>query len=126
MPVSTLEAPAQLPLLFGWDETSGVIAVEIVGNEAVLQIRDPESGLRTTEHRPFRPWILVGEGVDPAHLPVDWCPPLKTARWNRLEGSGLVWLVEFPNWSAFLDARSQLRNEGYPHHAYAHPVKQFL
>lgn len=121
--------------LFGFDDTPGVVAVEVSGSEAVLIRCAPEPSparphthtpTRVQERRPFRPWLLAGEGVDPQRLPAEWCPPLKTARWTRLQGKGLVWLVEFPNWSAFLDARGQLREEGYPHHAYNHPVKQFL
>lgn len=125
----------EAPRLFGFDDTPGVVAVEILGNEAVLiQAAPPEdptqpptpNAQRPQSRRPFRPWLLAAEGVDPQRLPTEWCPPLKTAQWTRLQGSGLVWKVEFPNWSAFLDARTQLREEGYPHHAYNHPVKQFL
>lgn len=127
MPTAPSEAaPAERSHLFGFDPTEGVVAVEVLGNEAFLQIRSPQSEALSQERRPFRPWLLAGEGVDPEALPRDWLPPLKTARWTRLEGRGLVWLVEFPNWAAFMDGRGCLREEGYPHHAYAHPVKQFL
>lgn len=122
----TAAPPTERSHLFGFDPTEGVVAVEVIGGEAVLQIRDPGSGLRRQERRRFFPWLLAGEGVDPEQLPRDWPPPLKTARWTRLEGSGLAWLVEFPNWAAFLDGRGCLREEGYPHHAYGNPVKQFL
>jgi DNA polymerase, archaea type len=115
----------ELSRLFGFDPTPGVVAVEVVGNEAVL-VRAADPDLRIEERRPFRPWLLAGEGVRPPHWPQEWGAALREAEWTRLEGSGLVWLVELTSWTAFQEAREHLRREGYPYHAYGHPVKQFL
>ncbi|HTE20569.1 MAG TPA: 3'-5' exonuclease, partial [Armatimonadota bacterium] len=136
---------AEAPRLFGADDAAGVVAVEITGQEALLiraccpaahaegaplpHLPDPEAlEERVTERRPFRPWLLAGDEADlsDGQFPARWGSALREAQWTRLRGSGLVWLAEFPHWSAFLDARDQLRAEGYPHHCYNHPVKQFL
>ncbi|MGV3721180.1 MAG: DNA polymerase domain-containing protein [Actinomycetota bacterium] len=100
--------------LFGFDLTPAVVAVEVVGNEAVLLRADGER--RFQERRPFSPWLLSADELE--------VPP--GGRGARLQGAGLTWLAEFPNWSSFLDARERLRAEGTPHHAYGHPVKQFM
>lgn len=107
---------AEPPRLFGWEPTPGVVAVETAEREAVLVRAEGEQ--RVQERRPFRPWLLAGEALEPALL--------REAQWTRLRGHGLAWLVEFPSWSAFLAGREALRAEGHPHHAYGQPVKQFL
>jgi DNA polymerase elongation subunit (family B) len=119
---------AEPPRLFGFDETPGVVAVEVSECEATLVRACPGASEddrweeRVLETRPFRPWLLAGQEVQPE----SGGQALRSAQWTRLEGSGLVWLVEFPNWICFLEGREQLRAEGSPHHAYGHPVKQFL
>jgi DNA polymerase I len=109
------------PLLFGFDGAEGVVAVEVSHDRALLIRAAGEGGEeRVIEERPFRPWLLVGEEVDRER------PELGSAEWTRLKGKGLVWLAEFPNWSACLDAREALRASGQPHHCYGSPAKQFL
>jgi len=100
--------------LFGFDVTPGVVAVEIAGNEAVLIRAEGEQ--RIQERRPFRPWLLAADELEP--------PAGGTG--TRLQGSGLTWLAEFPTWSSFMDVRQRLRAEGGQHHSYGHPVKQFM
>lgn len=100
--------------LFGFDQTPGVVAVEVVGDEAVLVRAAGDE--RFTERRPFIPWLLAAEEL----------PETPDSQCMQLQGSGLTWLAEFTHWSAFLDARDRLRREGIPHHAYGHPVKQFM
>ncbi|MFN3651247.1 MAG: DNA polymerase domain-containing protein [Armatimonadota bacterium] len=118
------------PRLFGHDDTEGVVAVEIVEREAMLLLArrgsDPDGPAwreeRDRERRPFRPWLVTGDEAYDAlrrHTP-------GPVEWKPLEGGGLRWLVEFPHWGAFLDLREQLRAQGLAHHAYGHPVKQFL
>lgn len=112
---TALTAPSREPSpLFGFDETQEVVALEVVGNEAVLLRADGER--RFTERRPFIPWLLAAEEL----------PETPDAQCMQLQGSGLTWLAEFTTWSAFQDARDRLRADGVPHHAYGHPVKQFM
>jgi len=108
------------PRLFGFDDTSAVVAVEIVGSEAVLIRAEGEA--RVEERRPFRPWLLTADGFDAAGSAL----PVRDVEWTRLKGGGLSQIAEFSNWSAFQDTREYLRAQGVPYHAYGHPVKQFL
>ncbi len=120
---------AAVPCLFGFDDTPGVVAVEVSDREAILILaRDGERGAgesRIRETRPFRPWLLAGEEAGAGEeAPSPSLVP--GAEWTRVRGQGLVWLAELPDWSAFQGARDRLREGGIPHLAYASPVKQFL
>jgi DNA polymerase, archaea type len=119
-PEGTLVPLAEPPRLFGFDETPHVVAVEVNDREAVL-VR-AEDDRRVLERRTFRPWLLAGKSLDPP------CGggALRTAQWTRLLSGDMPWLVEFPHWTAFMEGREDLRAQGHPHHAYGHPVKQFL
>lgn len=115
------DAPAgQPPCLFGSDPTEGVVAVEVDRDQAILILARGEERVRET--RPFRPWLLAGESVHPE----SGGPRLREATWSRLRGAGLPWLVEFPHWLFFQEARELLRQEGHPHFAYGNPVKNYL
>ncbi|MBM3947239.1 MAG: DNA polymerase, partial [SAR202 cluster bacterium] len=110
-------------VLYGSDPTPGLTAVEVSEGEAILIRAAGSDGKdRTQERRPFLPWLLLSEHVAPNTS--DEMPP--GARWTRLEGTGLAWLVEFRSWSEFLSTRERLRSAGIPQHAYSSPVKQFL
>jgi DNA polymerase, archaea type len=113
--------------LFGFDNTPGVVAVEVSDAGATL-IRAEEQR-RVLEQRPFQPWLVAA-----AEGPLSGSEPpagyggqvFREAQWERLSGAGLVWRVRFPHWTAFIEAREQLRIDGIPYLAYSHPVKQFL
>lgn len=117
------------PRLFGFDDTVGVVAVEVGDREAVLFLaRDGERGSgeeRVREVRPFRPWLLAGEEAAAAG-PEPSADLIPGATWTRLQGRGLVWLAELPSWSQFGGARDRMREGGIPHLAYGSSVKQFL
>lgn len=113
-------AAPELSRLFGFDPTPGVVAVEVPDRDARLIVAEGEE--RIFVSRPFSPWLLAGEAAREELAG----SALAQATWTRLEGSGLSWLVELADWTAFQDGREELRSRGLPHFAYGHPVKQFL
>jgi len=115
---------AEPPRLFGFDDTPGVVAVEVFERDATLVRAETVAGedRRVLETRRFRPWLLAEESLEPPF----GGGALRSAQWTRLKSGDLRWLVEFPHWTAFVEGRAELRAEGLPYHAYGHPVKQFL
>src|SRR5262245_26057084 len=96
------QASAAQPHLFGFDDTPGIVAVEVVENDA--RLLRAEGDRRMWESRPFRPWLVTGEdGRFGARFAAN-----PAVEWRRLEGSGLDWQAFLPGWSAFLDAREEL------------------
>lgn len=113
-------------LLFGFDPVPGVVAVEVdEGQATLIRVGPPDPAgkqIRVRETRPFRPWLLADESLDPGFD----APGLRGAQWTRLHGSGLAWLIEPTTWSAFQALRDSLRAQGIRYYAYSGPVKQFL
>jgi DNA polymerase I len=100
-------------ILFGSDNTKGVVAVEVLRDAARLYIRSGDSV--TTEDRPFERWLLATEKHD-----------LANARWTELEGEGYRWLAEFADRESYQNARFFLRDAHALHIAVPDPAKQFL
>lgn len=101
-------------ILFGWDATDRIVAVEPRQDTAIVY-RRTEFGV-DSRTEPFSPWLVTPERLD-----------LRGAEWERLEGdSGYNWLARFPDWQAFVSARHQLREEHASHLAYQSAVKQYL
>ena len=101
-------------ILFGADETRGIVAVEAGESEALVYLR--EGSDVTLVREPFAPWLLVTRAED---VPT-------SGQAIELEGEGYRFLVTFPSWSIFTAARKSLRSKSISHHAYAGAEKQFL
>ncbi|MHB1000139.1 MAG: DNA polymerase domain-containing protein [Armatimonadota bacterium] len=101
-------------ILFGANQTSGIVAVEALESEVILYIR--RSGRSSNARIPFNPWLLVSRREDAP----------SGEKCTELEGEGYRFKVIFPSWSAFITARNALRANGVDHLAYANPEKQFL
>lgn len=100
-------------ILFGWDPTERIVAVETGPSGAVIYQRD---GQRVTqEQRPFAPWLLMDERIH-----------LDGAEWKQLQGADYCRLASFRNWQAYLNARAQLRDDHIPHLALGNSEKQYL
>lgn len=104
-------------ILFGFDPTEGITAVEALESEVVLYVR--RGSAVTAVREPFRPWLIA---ANPEDIPSDW----KTVEVSELSGEGYRHLATFPNWKAFLTARETLRGKGADHLAYLNPEKQYL
>jgi DNA polymerase I len=118
-------------LLFGSGDVERIVAVEVVGQRAVLLRRatagaEAAAGLGaggpadrlsavSREDRPFRSWLLSTEQQ-----------PLPGARWTELPGEGHRWRAEFDAWPEAMAGREALREAGIPVIFYQSPVKQFL
>src|SRR4051812_41584231 len=97
-----LQAPLAVPayptdhLLYGDDPLQGIVAVERVGLTGIRLYRRDDGGL-VSEEAPFRPWLL-------AERREVWTPLRGLQSVEALEGNhALRYLVEFADWSAFLD-----------------------
>lgn len=101
-------------ILFGANQTSGIVAIEALDTEVVIYIRrgDKSSSARL----PFNPWMfLADKNSAPANEKI-----------MELDGEGYRYKVLFPSWTAYTSARNQLRANETAHFSYASPVKQFL
>ncbi len=99
--------------MFGHDSTEGIVAVE-AGPESVRLYRRVGPAVVTEDH-PFRRWILTAE----EHAVAD-------AQWTELEGEGLRYLAEFPNRTAYENARYWLRDSHALHIALPSAARQYL
>ena len=85
-------------LLFGHDQTPGLIAFELEGPDRI-RIYRRENGTTTSAVEPFSPVLLL---ADPDFLK-DWKGEADVA---PLDGFGLYrWLARFPSWAVALKAR---------------------
>ena len=87
-------------LLFGADQTPGLLAFELEGSDAIRIYRREGAGT-TTSVEPFSPFLLI---ADPDLLR-DW---KGDADVSPLDGLGFYrWLARLPSWAAALRARDQ-------------------
>lgn len=100
-------------VLFGSDNTQGVVAVEIIQSQARLYIRNGDTVV--TEDRPFCRWLLTTEQHS-----------LAGAEWSELEGDGFRYLAEFADRESYQAARYWLRDAHALHIALPDSAKQFL
>jgi DNA polymerase elongation subunit (family B) len=110
---AALEERDSHALLYGADITLGIVAVEVVGDKAVLLRR--EGGSLGREERPFRPWLLATEQA-----------PVAAAEWEALDGPGYRLRARFRGWDAYQAGRETLRERGRPVIAPGSAVRQFL
>lgn len=101
-------------VLYGADPTERVVAVETLETTATLFLRSVDDAL-STRQVPFRPWLIT-----------DTTDRFPNAEEVRLDGDGYNVLYRFGAWSAFLDARRELRDEHAPVMQYGSATKQFL
>ena len=102
--------------LYGDDPTTGIVAVEIKENTAVLYRRDKKTGATTTEEVEFRPWVILREDR----------PALDSEVTVLAGDGGYRYLVRFASWRAYLDGRRILREEQRDMLSYGSASKQFL
>src|SRR5258707_13718453 len=100
------------PLLSGADPTPGVVAVDVVGETAILVRRFGDTLRR--EERPFRPWLLATETA-----------PLAEVEWEELAGPGYRFRGGFRRWEAVQAARATLRQPCRPGTRPRSPAPQF-
>ena len=114
------------PLLFGRDETPGLLA--FVPGESTVRAYARREGLVVSSEEPFRPFLLL----DDPDLLAGFKGDLEV---TPLEGNGAYrWLAAFPAWSAAERARDHLRQRsgrapGDPQGPYlflSDPVHQYL
>ncbi|MDH7480555.1 MAG: DNA polymerase domain-containing protein [Armatimonadota bacterium] len=101
-------------ILFGSDSTEGIVAVEAGETEVELYIR--RHGVVEKYTEPFSPWLIVCNKED---IP-------NGGEVVELSGEGYRFLVKFPSWEQFNNARNLLRMQGVDHLAYPSAEKQFL
>ena len=101
-------------VLYGADTTERVVAVETLETTATLFVRGVDDLLSTT-HVPFHPWLVTNV-----------YNRFPDAQQVILDGDGYNVLYRFPSWTAFLDARRDLRDEHASILQYGSSTKQFL
>lgn len=101
-------------VLYGADPTERVVAVETLETSATLFMRDAEDRVFSRQV-PFSPWLITDQ---PRRIP--------SAEEISLSGDGYSRLYRFRAWSAFLDARRELRDEHAAVMQYGSSTKQFL
>ncbi|MCE5314339.1 MAG: 3'-5' exonuclease [Armatimonadota bacterium] len=100
-------------ILFGYDHTQGIVAVEVGPETATIYRR--VDGAMTTQDEPFKRWILATERHD-----------LADSEWTELDGEDYRFLAEFPNEKTYNSARYVLRDAHAAHIAYPTAAKQYL
>lgn len=100
-------------ILFGSDSTPGIIAVE-AGSEFVRLYRRVNDSI-VAENYPLRRWMLTTQ----KHT-------FRNATWTELEGDDYRFVAEFPNRSAYEDARKIVLDTHAARIAYPSAVRQFL
>jgi len=105
---------AAADILFGWDPTPRLVAVEMTETEAILHQRHPD-GTRTSWREAFTPWLLTTQ----RYTDID-------AQWQQLDGDGFCWMAKFGSWTEFQNARLRQRDMHVDVLAYSSPERQFL
>lgn len=107
-------------LLYGSDDTTGIVAVEFLGdNRFMVCIRDETGSTRRVEER-FAPWLVCAS--------TDWLASIPgSPQVSRLSGSlPLGWLVRADSWAHFLSLRNHARECGEAYYAPSSPVEHYL
>src|SRR5215207_4958981 len=106
-------------LLYGDDDTQGIVAVEQLGANRVRLYRRTGDGV-IVEDTPFSPWLL-------AERPEPWHAARGAPRVETLAGDHpLRYLVEYPDWSSHLDAVRSVEDAGERFFRLRSPVEQYL
>lgn len=100
-------------ILFGHDDTHGIVAVEAAND--IVRLYSRVKGAITTHDREFRPWLLTTTRLS-----------LPDAEWTVLEGDGYNHLASFCSRKAYDNARSVLRDNHAAHVAVNGAARQYL
>ncbi len=101
-------------VLFGFDPTEKIVAVETGDKEATLFVREGQTTVTRTQ--PFVPWLATDKERHFAG-----------AETTALDGEGYNWLVRFPSgWRAYQEAKRTLRDEHAGVCQYGSAIKQFM
>jgi len=100
-------------VLFGADQTEGILAVEFrKPDEILLYRRSPGESVTNAETHPFRPFLWVGRDIGSC---------------TSLEGEARFrFLRPCTSWTEHNELASELRSAGIPHFTLKDPVQQFL
>ncbi|MFN8594468.1 MAG: 3'-5' exonuclease [Thermomicrobiales bacterium] len=105
-------------LLYGNDPLVGLLAVEPAGASRVRLFRREEDGI-AREEAPFRPWLL-------AERPQEWQNYRGVAIEPLAGEHPFRHLIEFSDWSAYLDATRMGQDAGARFFRLRSPVEQYL
>ncbi|MBA3450588.1 MAG: DNA polymerase, partial [Chloroflexia bacterium] len=118
-PPSPIPVRDTAELLFGHDPLPGIVAVERFGGDGVRLYRRHDGTVSMAEDQ-FRPWLLAE----------------RAERWRGLRAGPVIeelagehplrYLVEFPDWSRFLDAVQGAQDAGDRIFRLRSPVEQYL
>lgn len=100
-------------ILFGRDQTEGIVCVEVDGVAARIYRR--VDGAVVTEDHPFKPCLLTKEKVDS----ID-------ANWTELEGEGFKYLAQFSSDRAYDNARKYIRDSHIDNLTIGGSARQYL
>lgn len=100
-------------VLFGHDDTQGIVAVEATDER--IRVYRRVDGSVVTEDAPFPRWILTTERHQ-----------LGDARWTELAGDGFRFLAQFPDRESYHNARMWLRDAHALHICLPTASRQYL
>ena len=100
-------------ILFGYDKTEGIVAVEAFPN--FIRLFRRINGDLLTEDHSFMRWLITTEKNQDIN-----------AQWTELDGSGCRYLAEFNDNSSYQNAKSWLRDSHTYHITLQGAEKQFL
>lgn len=99
-------------MLFGWDATPGIVAVEFVEPDRMeVFLRQPD-GQTISRLEPFRPFLWTA-------VPIPGAEPLAGSQ-------DLGHLMTFEDWNAFLDSRNSLKAANAPVFSFGDPTQHYL
>ncbi len=107
-------------LLYGADETPGIVAVERSGTDAMLLYMRGDDGIVVTRRDRFRPW-LVANRAEP------WAALRRAPEITTLIGDHpLRYLIQFASWPDYVDAERAARDAKETYVRLRSPIEQYL
>jgi len=99
-------------VLFGWDATPGIVAVEFVEPGQVEVFLRQADGKTLSQVEPLRPFLWTG-------VPIPGAEALQG-------GEDLGHLLTFEDWTGFQDSRNSLKAANAPCFAFGDPIQHYL
>jgi len=110
-------------VLYGVDDTTGIVAVEMLGNDRMTVFHRTRQGTTESTIEPFTPWLVTAD-------PRPWQQSPSVTQIRELRGPHPVrFVVEFANWDEYRRLTAGLRgNDAQRDDIYMNgsPVSQFL